>query len=377
MIHENNSNTYDSQKALEEIDLKILVKILLGSKKIIIGTILVFILLAVSYIFQKDSQYQASTLIEIGSYQKLNGDRSLIEPLNNLIDKLMLDFYKKNSNAKIITEKSQKQALYISYEASSDKVAEKLLNDAITFIKNRHSLLISEKFNPSLKKIDFINNQIDAEKLNAKLKLSYAIENVNSKIDHMRNKSKLRISSQIKDIDIEIPTLKAKIKQLKDIVFLENENILLLQTSPNLKLQRAVITPTLEQVVHSYESEIINNNLKINQLYKNKSFLEEQYGQDSSEVFKLLLQKNQLEDESQIIEETGLKSIEMYKITSDLIKLEAFVNQTPVKTKLVYDISVDKVKSKNISIILFAVFIGFIFSILITSVRYFVFQEQK
>ena len=377
MIHENNSNTYDSQKALEEIDLKILVKILLGSKKIIIGTILVFILLAVSYIFQKDSQYQASTLIEIGSYQKLNGDRSLIEPLNNLIDKLMLDFYKKNSNAKIITEKSQKQALYISYEASSDKVAEKLLNDAITFIKNRHSLLISEKFNPSLKKIDFINNQIDAEKLNAKLKLSYAIENVNSKIDHMRNKSKLRISSQIKDIDIEIPTLKAKIKQLKDIVFLENENILLLQTSPNLKLQRAVITPTLEQVVHSYESEIINNNLKINQLYKDKSFLEEQYGQDSSEVFKLLLQKNQLEDESQIIEETGLKSIEMYKITSDLIKLEAFVNQTPVKTKLVYDISVDKVKSKNISIILFAVFIGFIFSILITSVRYFVFQEQK
>ena len=75
----------------DEIDLIELLRTIYSSKKLIILITLASALLAFIYIAQKESVYQSTVIIEVGSYDLLSGEKKIIEPVSILIKKLKIN----------------------------------------------------------------------------------------------------------------------------------------------------------------------------------------------------------------------------------------------------------------------------------------------
>ena len=75
----------------DEIDLRELLKTIYSSKKLIILITLASALLAFIYLAQKEAKYQSTVIIEVGSYDLLDDDEKLIEPVSSLIKKLNIN----------------------------------------------------------------------------------------------------------------------------------------------------------------------------------------------------------------------------------------------------------------------------------------------
>ena len=68
----------------DEIDLIELLRTLYSSKKLIIIVTLAFSLLAFIYTTQKEVGYQSTVILEVGSYDLINGEKKLVEPVSSL-----------------------------------------------------------------------------------------------------------------------------------------------------------------------------------------------------------------------------------------------------------------------------------------------------
>ena len=85
----------------DEIDLVELLRTLYSSKKLIIIVTLAFSLLAFIYTTQKEVEYQSTVILEVGSYDLLNGEKKLVEPVSSLIKKLKVNLiYKKQDTVR-------------------------------------------------------------------------------------------------------------------------------------------------------------------------------------------------------------------------------------------------------------------------------------
>jgi len=169
----------------DEIDLIELLRTIYSSKKLIILITLASALLAFIYLAQKEAEYQSTVIIEVGSYDLINGEKKIVEPVSSLIKKLKINQISQQSN-KLNFKSIEDQFLEIKYTSPSPEFNEKLINEAIRFIEESHVETLEKIINSFSEKIVAIDNQLENQKIKV-INLKRSIEN---KIYTLESKNK-------------------------------------------------------------------------------------------------------------------------------------------------------------------------------------------
>ena len=258
----------------DEIDLRELLRTILNSKKLVIIVTLAFSLLAFIYTNQKEPEYQSTVILEVGSYDLLDGEKKLYESVSGLIKKLKVDLvYKKQpefgdlklNDNKLNFRSIEDQLLEIKYTSLSPEFNEKVLNEAIIFSQESHVEILdsivnsfSEKIIAIDDEIDFLKSSIESQQESLKLNAINAIKSIDTEIEFLKSSmesqqesQKLNAINAIKSIDTEIEFLKSS---------MENQ-----QESKKLIAINAIkaIDSEVEFIKNSIESQQESQKLKI------------------------------------------------------------------------------------------------------------------
>jgi capsular polysaccharide biosynthesis protein len=325
----------------DEIDLKELFKLLINSKKLIITLTLVITTLGAIYAFQKTPVYKSTALIEIGIYDQDQDEQILIEPASELIQEVNTNFIKKQKEIVKIT-RIDGRLFQIAHTFPDSVTSKNLLNEIIGYIENRHSLLQS---NHTQK---------------AKNQLTHLIEDSKTKIKNLNNLNKkeneneiLEYTNAIKLINDELPVLDSRIELLSELIVVDQGNLLLLKSNPELLLQRlAAHSRTLDEKIYLYKQELIDFHERRRKLLLIK---------DSLEIQLKLLESNDLESETifQLIQEQDRLEFE----------LEFLMKQNPTSTQLIGEIVTNAINLKKQLIILASFIFGLVLSIVIAIIN--------
>ena len=327
----------------DEIDLIELLRTLYSSKKLIIIVTLAFSLLAFIYTTQKELEYQSTVILEVGSYRLLNGEKKLVEPVSSLIKKLKINQISQQLD-KLNFNSIEDHFLEINYTSPSPEFNENLINEAIRFTQESHAEILTKIVNSFSEKIVTIDNEVEFLK---------------NSITNQQESQKLTAINAIKVIDNKIPALEAKIKYLLKLIPEEENNLLLLESDSNLLLKRASSSPTLQQIIYSYNEQTISLKNQIQNLQQEKEALEMQIKSIaegefvSEELFKFQQEKEALEMQ--------IKLVKDQKSTTQPIR----------------DIVTSEIKPKQLLTILIGAILGFIFSVLIVFIRQAFLKEQN
>ncbi|MDA9319557.1 Wzz/FepE/Etk N-terminal domain-containing protein [Candidatus Thioglobus sp.] len=372
----------------DEIDLRELLRTILNSKKLIIILTLAFSLLAFIYTTQKELEYQSTVILEVGSYRLLNGEKKLFEPVSSLIKKLKVNLiYKqqlKLDSNKLNFKSIEDQLLKINYTSLSPEFNETIINEAIRFSQESNAEILDKIVNSFSEKIvtidnevEFLKNSIEGQQEYQKLTAINAIKVIDDEVEFLKNSKiieaeflknsitnqqesqKLTAINAIKVIDNKIPALEAKIKYLLKLIPEEENNLLLLKSDSSALLLRASSSPTLQQIIYSYNEQAVSLTNQIKDLQQEKDTLEMQIKSIaegefvSEELFKLIQEKDTLELQ---------------------IKL---VNDQTNSTKPIRELITSEIKTNTLLIILIGTILGFIFSVLIVFIRQAFLKEQN
>ena len=397
-MQNNNPNNYLQE---DEIDLKEIFNFFINSKKILITITLVITTLGAIYTFQKAPEYKSTALIEIGGKNTLTNEKGLIEPGKDLIQDLKINFIYKNSVDPLIFRLIEKKLLQIEYISPSAEKNNHLLNEIVEYIVNRHSLLLSKitqkTKNQLIYEIESLNNQIEfnnkalfTQNEEEKLKISNQIVNLNEQIEYIKNtivtqneEEKLKISNQIENLNNELPSLDLKIESLNEIIVADQNNLLLLKSNAELFMQRAAQSPTLDQVIFSYKTALIDyENEKIKLLSQKVNletqlkFLESDHS-ESEKVFKLSQEKDSLETQLKFWESDHSESEKVFKLSQEKdsfeLELDFLLQQNKTNTQLVGEILTNEVETNKA----LPIFLNFIFGLFLSSVVIFINNSVK
>ena len=158
------------------------------------------------------------------------------------------------------------------------------------------------------------------------------VEFIKNSIKKQRESQKLNALNAIKTIDIKIPALEFKLKYLLELIPAEENNLLLLKSNPSALLQRASSSPTLQQIIYSYNERTITLKNQIRDLQQEKEALEMQ----------VKLAKDQTNS-----------------------------------TQPIRELVTSEIKPKQLLTILIGTMLGFIFSVLIVFIRQAFLKEQN
>jgi hypothetical protein len=376
-MHNNNPNDYLQE---DEIDLKEIFKLLINSKKLIIVTTLIITLLGAIYSFQKKVPlplYESTALIEIGSnYQYQDKQKKLFEPtktlINEIIQELTINYiHKQKVNVSINSIKGVNRLIQITSSSASSVKNKNLLNEMIEYVENRHSILLNENKQR-------ITNQ-----------LTYEIESLNDKIEFSVSSLLLRISSKIESLNNELPKIDSKIESLNEVIIAEQNNLLLLKSVPELFIQRAAQSPTLNEIIHSYKTQLFD--LKAEKIYlsQEKDDLESQLkflennDLESVNIFRIFQEKNDLESQLKFFENNDLESEKVFELSQekDSLELELALQmkQTSTSTQLIGKIVTDTIHLKKDLTIFLSFIFGLFLSIMLVLINYFykAFKEDQ
>ena len=338
-MQNNNPNSYLQE---DEIELKEIFKFLINSKKLLIAITLVITILGAIYSFQKVPEYKSTALIEIGGYNTFSNEKGLIEPAKDLIQDLKINFIYKNSSLSnekglvdaLVFRLIEKKLLQIEYISSSAEKNNNLLNEIVEYIVNRHSLLLEAN---KLR----ISNQIKADKL---------------RISNQIKADKFRISNQIESLNNELSITDLKINELNKVIVEDEDNLKLLASNPDLFLQRATQSPTLNQIIFSYNNQLID--LRANKI-------------------NLSQEKDSLELELKLLESRDSESNDIFNLSQEKDTLEFDLkfpmNQNPTSTQLVGKILIDEVPTNKA----LPIFLSFIFGLFLSIIVIFINNSLK
>ena len=327
----------------DEIDLGKLLRTILNSKKLIIIVTLAFSLLAFIYSTQEEPEYQSTVILEVGSYDLLNGEKKLVWPVSTLIKKLRINQISKQLG-ELNFNSIEDHFLEINYISLSPEFNENILKEAIKFAQESHTLTLENIVNSFSRKIVTIDSEV---------------EYIKNSIKDQQESQKLIAINSMKRIDNAIPALEAKIKYLLKLIPKEENNLLLLKSNPSALLQRASSSPTLQQIIYSYNEKIITLKTQIQNLQQEKnnlelqvkSIVEEEF--ESEELFKLQQEKDTLEFQLKLVKD-------QISTTQPIRELETI-----------------EIKPKQLLITLLGAIVGFIFSVLIVFIRQAFLKEQN
>ena len=327
----------------DEIDLIELLRTLYSSKKLIIIVTLAFSLLAFIYTTQKEVGYQSTVILGVGSYDLINGEKKLVEPVSSLIKKLKINQISKNLNT-LNFNSIEGHFLEINFTSPSPEFNEAIINEAIIFTQESHVEVLDRIVTSFSEKIVTIDNEI---------------EFIKNSLKKQQESQKFITINAIKTIDIEIPALETKIKNLLELIPAEENNLLLLESHPSALLQRTSSSPTLQEVIFSYNQLVIDT---------------------KSELALLKQEKEALEMQVKSIAEGELASEELFKLDQEKDTLELqvkLVRDQKSTTRPIRDIVTSEIKPKQLLTILSGAILGFIFSVLIVFIRQAFLKEQN
>jgi LPS O-antigen subunit length determinant protein (WzzB/FepE family) len=390
-----NSNL-NNENLDDEIELVELLRIILNSKKLIFIVTLAFSLLAFIYTNQKEREYQSTVILEIGSYDLLNGEKKFVESVVSLKKKLNVNInFKEQSKLggnKLNFKDIEDQLLEINYTSPSPEFNENLLKSAVTFTQESHAEILdnivnsfSKKIVDKYKEIEFLKNSIESQQESQKLNAVNALKAIDAEIEFLKNSIESQQESQklnaiylINTIDNQIHLLEAKIRYLLKLIPEEENNLLLLKSNPSALLQRTIVSPTLQQIIYSYNEETISLRNQIQNLLQEKETLELQVksieeGEVVSEaLFKLNQEKDNLELQVKSIEEGEVVSKSLFNLNLEKDNLELQVKLIKDKkraTQPIHESETSEIKIQTLPAILFGTILGFILSIIIVFIR--------
>jgi len=364
------NNNLNNENLNVEIDFREILRTIFNSKKIIILITLASALLAFIYIAQKEPEYNSTVILELGSYPLINGENKIVEPVDSLIKKLKINQVHQRLN-KLNYNSIEGQLLEINYISPSPEFNEKLINQAIIFSQESHMKILDKIVNSFSEKIVTTDYKIDFLK--------------NSIANQIESRKLIAINS-IKAIDNEILAHESKIKYLLELIPIEENNLLLIESSPANLLRRLSSSPTMQEVIYSYKEQTITLRLKIQNLQLQKETLETEVksiekGKFASEdLFKLKQDKDTLELQIKYIAKGEFVSGELFKLQQEKATLELQVkllnDQTNI-TRPISELVTSKIEVNNPLIISIITILGFIFSVFIVFIRQVFLKEQN
>lgn len=262
----------------DEIDLKELFKTIWKYKIFILVFTFIVTILSIIYVTFKAPIYQATALIELGSYKTESDQDIIIDNTDNLSKKLntiFIDLRKNVENkdfeiTKIATAKDIKNFIEISSEASSNTQAIEGLNEVIEHIKSEHSKLlddVKEKNEFQLKNISLSIKNIEEDKLvNIEKKIELYQQNILNLEEQM-----VSVTETLKNINKLDPAISAlKLMEKRDIsnaIILNKSNLYdLIEKKENLVsieinklLDRKKILETLSFPHNLKNSEVVGS----------------------------------------------------------------------------------------------------------------------
>ena len=269
----------------DEIDLVELLRTLYGSKKLIIIVTLAFSLLAFIYNTQKETEYQSTVILEVGSYDLINSEKKLVEPVSSLIKKLKI-----NQISQQLDELNYKSIedffLEINYTSPSPEFNENLIKEAIKFSQDSH-----------MKTLDNIVNSFSDEIKAKELQIDFL---KNSSLSNKESK-KLEVINEINKIDSEADFNKVKINFLSNLLITQKNDLMLEDQLMTLQAK----LKGLEKKKESLEREII--------LIDSSDLV-------SKEAFELIQEKKFLEKQAKLIKNSSSKAQPIRDIATSEIK---------------------------------------------------------
>jgi capsular polysaccharide biosynthesis protein len=330
----------------DSLDLREIFKILLESKKILISTLLFFTISSFFYSLNLKPEFKSSTVIEIGYSEIPDGTQTLIENSSDIISDLKV-LIMKNPDNKFTQDVSinslEGKLIILKTTSSSVEQNENLFTEMISYIIERHSNLAALS-------IDHQKNQI-----------SNKIDLFKSEISFLKKNMRVNLEAKILKLQRNLPIIDQEISQLGQVITQDTNNLNLLKGS-TLAVERASISPTLEQVISSYKSQI-------NQLKRERN----------SSISDLSILSKKLDD----LDKDTLPSEELFSLEQNRKilenQLQTLINSTQVKTHLIENIKTENIKPKILLTILLGIIMGFITGILLVYIRNFVksFRESE
>jgi uncharacterized protein involved in exopolysaccharide biosynthesis len=394
----------------DEIDLREIFKTLIESKKLIILTTLILTIASIIYSLSLKPSFESSTKLEIGYYMKNNVDRELFESTSDLISDLNI-LLMKNPDGKfsqnISMNSFEDKIINLETTSSSGEQNENFLNDVIRYIDERHSKLalsateqkkhqISNEIERNETKLSFIKAKQLDENQAKKLTIARILEYIKSELSFIKTKQldsnqlkRSRIENRIAKLKAELPIINLEISQLEKVIIDDTNNLSLLKRKEDIRTERASISPTLEQIIFSYKSEINDlNATKYTNILETKNLNNqlknlENVTLQSDESFRLEQEQKTLENELISLENVTLQSDESFRLEQEQKTLEnelqTLISQTQIKTRPIGNITTNTIKPKTQLTILLGIFMGFITGILLVFIRNFIksFRETE
>ena len=241
----------------------------------------------------------------------------------------------------------------------------KSLNDQIEYTTNKlltqyenEKLRIASEIKSLNDQTKYTTNKLLTQYENEKLRIANEIKSLNDQTKYTTNKlltqyenEKLRIANEIIIQKNKLPTVDLKIKALSRVILEDEKNLKLLESDPNLLLQRASQSPTLNQVLFSYrkqlidyQNEIINISQEIYNLETQSNLLESN-NLESDGNFKLSQKKDNLETQLKFLESNDLESDGNFKLSQKKDNLETqlkFLESNDLESEEIFKLSQKK-----------------------------------
>ena len=302
----------------DEIDLVELLRTLYSSKKLIIIVTLAFSLLAFIYTTQKEVEYQSTVILEVGSYDLINGEKKLVEPVSSLIKKLKINQISQQSD-ELNYKSIEDHFLQINYTSPSPELNENSIKEAIKFSQDSY-----------MKTLDNIVNSFSDGIKAKELQIDFLI---NSTLSNKESRQ-LKVINEINEIDSKVDLDKIKINFLSKLLITQKNDLIL-------------------------EDQLMILQAKVKELEKKKESLE---------------RKIILIDSSDIV---GKEVFEFKQEINSLEKQSKLIKNSSSKTQPIRELVTSEIKTKTLLIILIGTILGFIFSVLIVFIRQAFLKEQN
>ncbi|MDC1046757.1 Wzz/FepE/Etk N-terminal domain-containing protein [Candidatus Pseudothioglobus singularis] len=387
----------------DEINLKEIFKILIESKKLIISTILIFTTAGIIYSLSLNPSFLTSTQLEIGYFEKSNGDKELIESTNNLNSDLKILLFKspdENLSDEVSIDSFEDKIINLEITSNSIEKNNNFMRETINYIVERHSqlkkLITYQKKLRLFDEIDLIKSELSFIKVkqqneneSKKLAIIKNLESIKSKLSFIKTKllnqdelNRSEIQDKINKLKAELPFIEIEINQLNQVIIEDTKNLSLLTKNGTLLLERASNSPTLEQIIFSYKSKINdlnkkkNTNLITTKKLSNQLKTLENDNLQSDEIFRLQQEQKVMENQLKTLENDNLQSDEIFRLQQEQKVMENLLrnlmDQTQVDTSLIGNIETKTLKPKIVLITILSLFIGFFTGILLVFIRNFV-----
>ena len=376
-----------NQPQNDEIDLRILLKLLFESKKIIISTTLIFALIGVVvFSLEKNptSEYKANVMIEIGMRNIQN--QSLIESAQSLKQDLIVNFIHKQQQRNLIFKDLENILILVEFTSSSSLEAQELLSQIVEYSEGKHLKIQNNENEKIFNTIISLRNKID-----------FLVANNQEEKGHISSRINNMLDTLINNLNEETLWIDTKIKAFQDhILVLKNNHVnLTYKTQAQLEIYNINSRnnfKSIEEVIFDLEIELLNLKYQRTELLNEVDIFEKSF-----EAFQLdgvnLSTLNSLQSALKKLERMNISSnisSRLMNVTksigniSNLVKnknaLEEEFNKLALnqtKTKATREIQVTEIKkSKSIKSIIFSLIAGVFLSFLIIFVNVFLKNKE-